>query len=156
MHASYHCFVYWLIVSQFIFYKYVEASMSIGKTYSINIYIYICICIHSSPLYTIKVDCCISNRSQYDRRHMTQIALYSVLAPWLYTGETETNGMINDTPTYHDVPTYIGYRHIPIRFPPSGAGPINLIVTFQTDSNTIGVQETRVMEGPKRRTMLAL
>ena len=60
--------------------------------------------------------------------------------------------------THQRITTYqrIGYRHIPIRFPPSGAGPINLIVTFQTDSNTIGVQETRVMEGPKRRTMLAL
>ena len=104
MHASYSCFV-WLIVPQFIFYIYVEASTSIGKTYSINNK-HVCICTHSSPLYTIKVDCCISYRSQYDRRHITQIALYSVLVHWLYTGETETNGMINDTPTYHDVPTY--------------------------------------------------
>jgi len=37
---------------------------------------------------------------------ITYIALHSVLVPWLYTGETETNGMINDTPTYHNVPTY--------------------------------------------------
>lgn len=110
MHASYHCFVYWLIVPQFMFYIFEVYILYICRSqyeYRQNIqYKHICICTHSSPLYTIKVDCCISNRSQYDRRHITQIALYSVLVPWLYTGETETNGMINDTPTYHDVPTY--------------------------------------------------